>query len=138
MLRRFSLTTRLTVIYTLVSALVLLGMAWIIAMTVSRHFEELDGDTLQDKIHLIQGIVAKATSPIDLRERLEDSLQNHPGLYVQIDDQAGASLFASSAFRFPDWLVRPPAGLSLQAVTTWRDGEQEYRALSALVPRHDP
>jgi hypothetical protein len=51
-------------------------MAWIIAMTVSRHFEELDGDTLQDKIHLIQGIVAKATSPIDLRERLEDSLQN--------------------------------------------------------------
>jgi two-component system heavy metal sensor histidine kinase CusS len=137
-LRRFSLTTRLTVIYTLVSALVLLGMAWIIAMTVSRHFEELDGDTLQDKIHLIQGIVAKATSPIDLRERLEDSLQNHPGLYVQIDDQAGASLFASSAFRFPDWLVRPPAGLSLQAVTTWRDGEQEYRALSALVPRHDP
>lgn len=138
MLRRFSLTTRLTVIYTLVSALVLLGMALIIALTVSRHFEELDGDTLQDKIHLIQGIVAKATSPIDLRERLEDSLQNHPGLHVQIDDRAGVPLYASSAFRFPEWLVRPPTGLSQQAVTTWRDGEQEYRVLSALVPRHDP
>ena len=137
MLRRFSLTTRLTVFYTLVSALLLLGMAWLVAMAVSHHFEELDKDTLQDKVHLIQDVVGKATSLVDLRERLEDSLQNHPGLYVQIDDQAGASLYASAAFRFPASLASSPGGLSQEAFSTWRDGDREYRVLSALIPRHD-
>ncbi len=136
MLRRVSLTTRLTVFYTLVSALVLLGMAWIIAMTVSHHFEELDMDTLQDKVHLIQDIVGKATSPIDLRERLEDSLQNHPGLYVQIAEQTGEPLYASSAFQFPAPLVDAPAGFSQEAFSAWRDGDREYRVLSALIPSH--
>ena len=137
MLRRFSLTTRLTVIYTLVSALVLLGMAWIIALSVSHHFAELDRDTLEDKIHLIQGIVGKATAPIDLRDRLDDALQNHPGLYVQIDDPLGTSLYASVAFRFPDALVKKPSGLAPNAFSTWRDGDREYRALSAVAPGHD-
>ncbi len=137
MLRRFSLTTRLTVFYTLVSALLLLGMAWLVAMAVSHHFEELDKDTLQDKVHLIQDVVGKATSLIDLRERLEDSLQSHPGLYVQIDDQAGASLYASSTFRFPVSQVRASSGLSQEAFATWHDGDREYRVLSAPVPRND-
>ncbi|MFT6591050.1 MAG: two-component system heavy metal sensor histidine kinase CusS, partial [Rhodoferax sp.] len=57
MLRRFSLTTRLTVLYALVSASVLLGMATIISMAVERHFIELDQATLGDKIHLVQDLV---------------------------------------------------------------------------------
>lgn len=137
MLRRFSLTTRLTVFYTLVSAVVLLGMASIIAVAVSRHFEELDRATLQDKIHLIQDIVAKVTSSTALQGRLVDALQNHPGLYVRIDNQAGASLYSSAAFSFPESLVRNPTRFSEEAISTWRDGEREYRALSAAVPRHD-
>lgn len=135
-LRRFSLTTRLTVIYTLVSALLLLGMAWIIALAVIHHFEELDRDTLEDKIHLIQVVVGKATAPIDLRDRLDDALQNHPGLYVQIDEPSGTSLYASAAFRFPDTLVKHPSGLAPDGFSNWRDGDRVYRALSAVVPRH--
>lgn len=131
MLRRFSLTTRLTVFYTLVSAVTLLGMAGIIAVAVTRHFAELDRDTLRDKIHLIQDIVSKAASPTDLRGRLDDALQNHPTLFVRIDDQAGASLYSSAALSFPESLIKTKSKLFQETITTWRAGEREYRALSA-------
>ena len=51
---RFSLTARLTAFYTLVSALVLVGMGLLVSLATGRHFVELDRDYLHDKIALVQ------------------------------------------------------------------------------------
>ena len=75
----------------LVSALLLLGMAGLTAVAVDRHFEVLDRDTLHDKIELIQDSVARSDSASDLSRRLDDALQNHPGLFVRVDDAAAAA-----------------------------------------------
>ncbi len=136
MIERLSLTTRLTLLYSLVSALLLLGMAGLTAVAVDRHFEVLDRDTLHDKIELIQDSVAKAGTATDLQRRLDDALQNHPGLFVRVDDAAGSVLYASAQFSFPAELVRAHGVAAGPAFFTWLQGEREFRALSAAAPAH--
>lgn len=137
MIARLSLTTRLTLLYGLASALLLLGMAGLAAVAVDRHFEALDRDTLQDKIELIQDSMARADSASDLRRRLELALQNHPGLFVRVDDLAGNVLYASDDFSFPAEAGAAQAGDALPALSTWRQGGREFRSLSAAAPAHD-
>ena len=43
------------------------GHGGLIAVAVDRHFEELDRDTLQDKIHLVSEIIARSDSAADRR-----------------------------------------------------------------------
>jgi len=135
-IRHLSLTTRLTLLYGLVSALLLLGMAGLTAVAVDRHFEQLDRDTLHDKLELIQDSVAKAGSATDLQRRLDDALQNHPGLFVRVDAAAGSVLYASDRFSFPPELVRAHGFDSGLAFFSWLQGEREFRALSAAAPAH--
>jgi two-component system heavy metal sensor histidine kinase CusS len=135
-IERLSLTTRLTLLYSLVSALLLLGMAGLTAVAVDRHFEVLDRDTLHDKIELIQDSVAKAGTAADLQRRLDDALQNHPGLFVRVDDAAGSVLYASAQFSFPPELVRAHGVDSGPVFFAWLQGEREFRALSAAAPAH--
>ena len=136
MIGRLSLTTRLTLLYSLVSALLLLGMAGLTAVAVDRHFEVLDRDTLHDKIELIQDSVAKAGSATDLRSRLDDALQNHPGLFVRVDAAAGSVLYASAQFSFPPELIRAHGVDAGPVFFAWLQGEREFRALSAAAPAH--
>ena len=136
MIERLSLTTRLTLLYGLASALLLLGMAGLAAVAVGRHFEALDRDTLQDKVELIQDRIARSDSASDLRRQLELALQNHPGLFVRIDDSAGSVLYASDGFSFPAEVLKAEGVDSGFALLTWRQGGREFRALSASAPRH--
>jgi two-component system heavy metal sensor histidine kinase CusS len=79
MTQRFSLTTRLTLFYTLASATVLLGLGWVTSLAMNQHFEDLDRSLLEDKIHLIQEVATKANSPQDLQNRLNEVLHSHEG-----------------------------------------------------------
>ncbi len=133
-MRRFSLTTRLTALYTGVSAALLLGMTGITAVAVDQHFEQLDHDTLHDKIHLVQDIIAKANSPADLQWRLDDALQNHPDLFVRVDHTADRVVYSSARFHFPEAIVNATAGTTVPVFSTWQDDSREYRALSATAP----
>ena len=47
-------TVRLTSFYVLASTVLLLGMAAFISTAISRHFAQLDRETLNDKIQLVQ------------------------------------------------------------------------------------
>ena len=69
---RYSLTTRLTVFFTLASGLVLIGLGTLVAISIDRHFVELDRDALRDKVHLTREVIGKSKSPQDLKTRLED------------------------------------------------------------------
>lgn len=67
MLRRLSLTSRLTVFFTLVIAAMAFGLGWVCLQAVERHFEELDRTTLHDKRYLIEDILSHANSSEDAR-----------------------------------------------------------------------
>lgn len=95
--QRLSLTARLTGFYLLVSALLLLGMTAVILPAIDRHFAELDQETLQDKIHLVQDLIAQPATPEALRLRLDDALRHHPGLTVRIEGADGLPWYPSGS-----------------------------------------
>ena len=70
MLRRLSLTSRLTSFFTVVAAIVVLGLGWLFLASADQHFAELDRVTLQDKRELIEEVLANANSAEDARWRL--------------------------------------------------------------------
>ena len=88
-LPRFSLTTRLTTFYSLVSTAVLFGMGLLVTVLVERHFEEMDQRFLDDKIELVLELSKHASSNEDLRLRLTDALNHHADLHVLVRDEKG-------------------------------------------------
>ena len=89
MLGRLSLTARLTALYTLVSACVLVGLGLLVSIAVGRHFVELDRDFLKDKIELVQTIVSETASSEMLAPRLDELLTSHHGLFIELHNSAG-------------------------------------------------
>lgn len=139
MIRRVSLTTRLTLCYALIAAALLLGMAWMIAAMVNHHFEELDKDTLQDKLSLVEGIVKRAQTAGAIAPRLNDALQNHPGLFVRVGRANSAEVaYQSADFLFPAQILDATARLRGDELVSWKTSTQEYRALSRQVQLNDP
>lgn len=133
MIQRLSLTARLTLFYTLASATVLLGLGWVTSVAMNQHFEDIDRATLQDKIHLIQEIGGKATSKPDLRERLNDILHSHDGLFVSIQSD-GIPVYATSELKIPsESALNVGQDPQAQGVLSWKNEGHQYRALGALV-----
>jgi two-component system heavy metal sensor histidine kinase CusS len=111
MTQRFSLTTRLTLFYTLASATVLLGLGWVTSLAMNQHFEDLDRSLLEDKIHLVQEVASKATSRKDFEDRLNDVLHSHEGLIVAVQ-ASGKILYETAPLKIPvSGLNERPAGM---------------------------
>lgn len=128
---RYSLTTRLTAFFTLASALVLIGLGTLVAISIDRHFVELDRDALRDKVHLTREVIGKSKSPQDLKTRLDDVLHSHEGLFVTVL-RNGQSLYSTEDFEFPAELsVRTQH--SRLGVASWRIKEREYRGMTEAV-----
>ena len=137
MLGRLSLTARLTALYTLVSACVLVGLGLLVSIAVGRHFVELDRDFLKDKIELVQTIVGEASSSEMLASRLDELLTSHHGLSVELRNSdrlvygKKGSVFSAlspsigSDGRTFDWTVgdQPLRGLKagIRPPATWKD-----------------
>ena len=77
MIPRLSLTVRLTGLFTLTTAVVLLGLGSLILVAVEHHFLELDSATLQDKFHLIKEVGSTSSSASDFQARLAVVLHSH-------------------------------------------------------------
>ena len=137
MLGRLSLTARLTALYTLVSACVLVGLGLLVSIAVGRHFVELDRDFLKDKIALVQTIVGEASSSEMLAPRLDELLTSHHGLFIELRNSdrlvygEKGSVFSAlppsigSDGRTFDWTVgaQPLRGLKagIRPPATWKD-----------------
>jgi two-component system heavy metal sensor histidine kinase CusS len=88
MIRRLTLTARLTLLYTLVSLGVLLGLGLFVLRATETHFVELDEELLLDKSRLISQIVAQSGSMDELARHLDHLLSSHEGLHAEL--HAGA------------------------------------------------
>jgi two-component system, OmpR family, heavy metal sensor histidine kinase CusS len=125
---RLSLTARIGVLFTLISASILMGLGWLISTSVERHFVDLDRAALQDKLHLIQEIGAESTDRSDLAMRLADVLQSHKDLAVRI--QSGSDVvFATSdetTLTLDNGVQRTA---SVEGLFSWKRNGLSYRAL---------
>ena len=149
MLGRLSLTARLTALYTLVSACVLVGLGLLVSIAVGRHFVELDRDFLKDKIELVQTIVSETASSEMLAPRLDELLTSHHGLSIELRNSdrlvygEKGSVFSAlspsigSDGRTFDWMVgdQPQRGLKagIRPPATWKDLAADGQPLELLI-----
>lgn len=107
-----SLTSRLTLLFALASALVLFLLGLLIGNAVERHFEELDMEVLSGKMKQVRHLLERATGPFSngtLARQLDDALAGHHGLVVAIHGPDGQVLYANEADVFPAtlWMAPP-------------------------------
>lgn len=129
MLRHLSLTRRLTVFFTVVAAVVVLGLGLLFMVATDRHFLELDRTALRDKKLLIENILTHAESPEDARRRLNEALNHHHGLYALVKDEKGATLFQSDGFSPPETPDLPHASPDGHGLEAWRASGSDFHAI---------
>lgn len=135
MLRTLSLTSRLTLFFTLLSAAIVLGLGAIFLVASERHFIVLDDIVLQDKQRLVGELLTKSSSAYDAQARLKEALDHHQGLYVLLRDERGQVFFQSDDFHLPDATVLPEPG---QAPTSlnWTSRGRGYHGLAQWGETH--
>jgi len=130
---RLNLTTRLTVLFTLVGAAVLLGFGILVASATARHFVELDRVYLDDKMHLVEKLASKAASPALLTATMDDMLDSHRGLFVQLWVD-GNLVYGSS-----DLTTSAPSGtLAPGSIVEWMYAGQTLRGVTREIDLQIP
>ncbi len=135
---RNSITLRVTLLFAVTSAAVLVGLGSVIGQAVEAHFEEQDLAEINGKLELARHAISRLRAPADMEaipQLLEDALIGHHGLSVAVFAPDHRPLFASSGADFPKELMaaqssKPGEG---QAVV-WENGKRAYRGVAVLVP----
>ena len=86
-MRSLSLTTRLSLLFALCTASVLLGLGWVVARSVEQHFLELDRYEIEGKLALVRNLLARAQTQETLNalpRQLDEALVGHHGLAVRV------------------------------------------------------
>jgi two-component system heavy metal sensor histidine kinase CusS len=135
MLRSLSLTSRLTLFFTLLSAAILLGLGAIFLVASERHFIVLDDIVLQDKQRLVGELLDKSISEQEAQVRLKEALDHHQGLYVLLRDAQGQAFFQSDDFNLPDAAVLPEPGNAPKSLH-WTSHGRGYHGLAQWWETH--
>ncbi|HEY0843904.1 MAG TPA: heavy metal sensor histidine kinase [Noviherbaspirillum sp.] len=103
-MKRISLTNRLTILFVLASATMLLGLGLVISSLVESHFEELDREALTGKVELAKTALSKVGTQADLNklpQQLGTALIGHSGLAIAVRWPDASTLLTASGEQFP-------------------------------------
>lgn len=131
MFRALSLTTRLTLFFTLSVTLAGAGLAWLVVAESERHFVELDRAELQDKQRQLRELLQQATSRADSVRLLREILAQHRGLAASVSDGRGEILFRSADFQQPRETV---ANTGAPALFEWTEHSRQLRGIRFRIP----
>ncbi|MGY2485322.1 heavy metal sensor histidine kinase [Cupriavidus sp. CP313] len=136
---RMSLTARLTILFSLSSAAVLLGLGVLIWLAIDNHFADEDYAVLGDNVRLIQKIAAEGPAA-SLPQRLGPVLEHHAGFVAEVRAADGKRLYATQDFDFGMALAAAAQLPAQRHAFTWEQGGQTYRGMRALaqVPPGQP
>lgn len=104
-----SITLRISVLFSVLAALVLCVMGYVIRVSVEHHFHEQDRLALEGKLALIQNILDEENGRNTLghfRKKLTDALVGHHELSVMVADVGGKTLFKNGHADFPADLIQ--------------------------------
>ncbi len=126
-----SLTTRLALLFALLTATLLLVVILVQGRAVEGHMRELDDHELAGKVTLIRNVLHHAESSETLSRRLDDAFIGHDMLAVVLRDAEGRVVYARRPEFFGErQLAADPV---LQVTTTWEKGSKQYFGLETIV-----
>lgn len=131
MASRLTLTARLTLLFTLGSAAVLLAFGWLVMATMTSHFDELDRDELSGKLDYAAQLVATMDRPLTqavVAKELATTFAGHHELAMQIRGPGGAIWFASPGVEFP------VNGTTTSGFDRWHAGGRTFHGLQKTLP----
>lgn len=139
-----AITLRVSLLFTLLAALVFLVTGLVIRATVDHHFKEQDHATLLGKLELIRNVLDDWQAEPDslrIKQLLRDALVGHPDLQVRIELDDGAQFFATSEsvasiMHSLQQANRPAA--QQHALIDWRADEIVYRGFMVNVATGNP
>ena len=132
-MKSLSLTARISALFAVCAAIVLLGLGWVVVQSVETHFMEIDRHEIEGKLTLVRNFLAKVEAPVDLDAipgQLDDALVGHHGLSVALIAPDGSIWFTSQA---PDFPLAPLLRAEPGRILTWVDNGRTYRGLTAPV-----
>jgi two-component system heavy metal sensor histidine kinase CusS len=136
-MRARSITLRLTLLFSIASAVVLLLVGALIGRQVEDHFEELDLEILQAKLELVRHSLALGHAPHEqLTARIASLAAGDDRPVVAVAAPDGGVLFASPGVIFPPVLLgqQDAAGAAdRRRSTTWEHAGRHYRGIAAQV-----
>ncbi len=133
-----SLTTRLTLLFVLVSSAVLIGLAWVLHAAVERHFVEMDRGILQSKVAVLERLLARPPAQEELpalQQSVDEMFRSDPGLQLFVETTGGSVLLSSAETAFPVERIRALGEGATPSVFSWEAGQSRYRG---LVKRIEP
>lgn len=136
MKRQLSLTLRLTVFFAVTSGIVLLGLAWIITLSIEEHFITQDKDVLEKKSKIVQDIILQIDDSMtfqDLPNILKSNLIGHNDLIISAISTDSSTLYSSSDIEIPFHELFKKTDSKLNRVISWSYGDQNYRSLITSV-----
>lgn len=138
-MRPKSITSRLTLLFSTASTMVLLVVGMLIGTLLEAHFEEQDLMELNGKLELVRHALAKVHSQSDLAaipQSLSDSLIGHPDLSVAVVGPDGRLLFTLPSEKFPTFLLEKPSrgeSSGNTGLVMWEQGGEAYRGITAIA-----
>lgn len=134
LIRRTSITWRLTGLFVIASSTVLLALGFVIGSSVDKHFELLDMEVLKGKLALIRHAMRTVRSLDDLghlEQHFGDALIGHQGLEVMVVNANESVIFATPNAKFLPSTVIDSARNSPGATSLWKLGPETYRVIAA-------
>ena len=134
---RISLTTRLALLFALLTAALLVALGWAMERAVEAHFRDLDAHELSGKITLIRNLLVQAAASEGLpglSARLNDAFAGHANLAVRIQDPAGTTLYGYQLSFFDHFARLAPAPAPAQFWS--QDGQQFIGQLFQVAASH--
>ena len=135
-----SLTARVSLLFAVASACVLLAAGVLFEHAAENHFLEDDTQELTGKMELIRSLLAKATTPAAVGElpvRIGDAVFGHPGIAIALAASDGRNLFTTG----PEAVVKhllSGVELGRGLPTIWSNGDRTYRIVGNRLPLGTP
>ncbi|MBP0048570.1 heavy metal sensor histidine kinase [Marinobacterium sp. AK62] len=135
-----SLTTRLTLLFALVSVAVFASLGFLIKHSMEEHFVAQDFAELDDKIRTTANLLNSlktGESPPSIHEVMKNTVVDHDSIIIKIDTSSGGQLFASGPIAFPfdkTQLLNKPGQIQRAA---WNEGDIRYRGAAMALEGRD-
>lgn len=139
-MKSLSLTARISLLFAVAAALVLLVTGYFLTQEVDAHFEEEDRIELSGKLELVRNLFTQASNSkaLDrLPHQLDDALVGHHGLAVAVTDATGNIWFATSGANFPHTLLQAcqvrPAACTDGTLHQWVQNGVSHRGMAVSI-----